>query len=56
MKIAFTKPTRRFTVPGFSKIDRPLVDEVVEFSTKNLNVEFVKFEMKEVLLFSSMTG
>jgi len=45
MKTAFTKPTRRFKVPGFSKRERLEVEvDEVEFPTKNLSVEFVKFD------------
>jgi|LauGreDrversion4_2_1035121.scaffolds.fasta_scaffold69960_4 hypothetical protein len=57
MKIAFTKPTRMFTVPGFSNRERPeLVVAVVAFAAKNLNVEFVKFVKIDMLLPSPMIG
>lgn len=57
MKIVFTKPTSRSTVAGFSKIDKLLeLDDAVELSTKNLNVELVKFAIIEALLLSKIKG
>jgi hypothetical protein len=58
MKTAFTKPTRRLSVPGLSKSERlaVLVAEAVAFATKNLNVEFVKFEIIESLVLSPING
>ncbi len=56
MKTAFTKPTSRLSVPGLSKSERlpVLVADAVEFATKNLNVEFVKFEIIESLELSAI--
>jgi hypothetical protein len=58
MKTALTKPTRRLSVPGLSKSERlpGLVAEAVAFATKNLNVEFVKFEIIESLVLSPIDG
>ena len=56
MKIVFTKPTNRSTVPGFSKNDRFQILDIEEFDAKNLNVEFVKLETTEALKLSNIIG